>query len=52
MKCWIVCEEYDGGDGPTGLVFTDKAKAEAYINAISSGSFPTYKTFLTEGELR
>ena len=49
MKCWIVLEEYDGGETPTGLVFTDKAKAEAYISEVPKS---LYKTFLMEGELR
>ena len=58
MKVWIVCEPcedrfYSGS--PTGIVFTDKAKAEHYIADKNGNSddphFDYFALYLLEGEL-
>lgn len=55
MKVWIVCEEDEDkyyAPHPTGEVFTDEAKAKAYIEAVNAN--PKMFLFLTlvEGELK
>jgi hypothetical protein len=54
MKVWIVCEEDEEqtqAPTPTGEVFTDEAKAKAYVEAVNAD--PKVLLFLTlvEGEL-
>lgn len=55
MKVWIVCEECDDRyyePHPTGEVFTDEAKAKAYIEAVNADPKMLLFLSLMEGELK
>lgn len=55
MKVWIVCEECDDGyyePHPTGEVFTDEAKAKAYIDEVNQNPKILLILSLMEGELK
>lgn len=55
VRCWIVCEScgdpfHDGN--PTGMVFTDEAKAQEYIeHANSEGDTGEHDLYLQKGYL-
>ena len=58
MKVWIVCEPCEDhfyAGSPTGVVFTDKAKAEQYIAEKNGNSddplFDYFALYLVKGEL-
>jgi len=60
MKVWIVCRPCDDpyyAGHPTGLVFTDKEKAEAHLKDKNGEPDDTYSyikwaLYLEEGELQ
>jgi hypothetical protein len=55
MKVWIVVEECEDGyyePHPTGEVFTDEAKAKAYVEAVNADPKMLLFLGLMEGELK
>ena len=46
-RCWIVCE--DGN--PTGMVFTDEAKAKEYVEHANSENDTENEYYLEKGYL-
>ena len=54
MKVWIVveeCEDRHYAPSPTGEVFTDEAKAKAYVEAVNADPKILLFLDLVEGEL-
>ena len=55
VKVWLVCEECDDNyyePHPTGLVFTDEAKAKAYVDEVNRNPKLMLLLSLMEGELK
>lgn len=54
MQCWIVCESCEDScyaGSPTGMVFTDKEKAEAFLAEKNRSLSKLSQLYLVEGEM-